>query len=308
MDGSTPARDFDYATEGYADADNDGVPNYLDGLDQANILPSAPESVDGYFAESDAGIRITLGRFARQGENNGVQLSDEDLEVIEDLYSDPDYVNVGGVFDFEAHDLPNAGQTVRFVFPQKAAVSATAIYRKFTDAYGWTAFAEDNYNKLSSTLGAPGFCSPPGDDSWSPGLTEGHWCVQIEIQDGGANDEDGQANGVIVDPGGVSTLLSTTVTTSDDDNEVGDEASDVIEETNVQETQTSTTTTSNNSVIVEEDAVDGVIEGLDGESASPANTAIENGGGSVSYMVLLLGLLTSVRYKSVLIMRKRIEF
>jgi hypothetical protein len=36
---------------------------------------------------------------------------------------------------------------------------------------------------------------------WSEGLSEGHECVRLIIQDGGPNDLDGMTDGVIRDPG-----------------------------------------------------------------------------------------------------------
>ncbi|MFK8017910.1 MAG: choice-of-anchor U domain-containing protein [Gammaproteobacteria bacterium] len=36
-----------------------------------------------------------------------------------------------------------------------------------------------------------------------------HWCVQLTIEDGGPNDTDGEANGTIVDPGGVGRIADT---------------------------------------------------------------------------------------------------
>src|SRR5690606_33264833 len=48
---------------------------------------------------------------------------------------------------------------------------------------------------------------PPGDAQWTLGLTEGHWCVQLTIKDGGVNDDDGLENGAVVDPGAVSAAL-----------------------------------------------------------------------------------------------------
>ena len=58
------------------------------------------------------------------------------------------------------------------------------------------------------SAGEPGFCPPPGDSSWQSGLSAGHWCVQLLIEDGGPNDADGLANGSIVDPGGIGVLLN----------------------------------------------------------------------------------------------------
>jgi hypothetical protein len=64
------------------------------------------------------------------------------------------------------------------------------------------------YNQLHSAPGRSGYCPPPASDQWSLGLNEGYWCVQLTIEDGGPNDNDGMANTTIVDPGGVAVLLT----------------------------------------------------------------------------------------------------
>jgi hypothetical protein len=51
-------------------------------------------------------------------------------------------------------------------------------------------------------------CPSPDDTVYQAGLTEGHYCLMMLIQDGGANDADGKANGTIVDPGGLATPVS----------------------------------------------------------------------------------------------------
>jgi hypothetical protein len=82
------------------------------------------------------------------------------------------------------------------------------LYRKFTRVNGWVDFVVDVNNQFASSQGNLGFCPPPGDASWSIGLNEGHWCVQLTIEDGGPNDDDGLANSSINDPGGVSVMLT----------------------------------------------------------------------------------------------------
>src|SRR5690606_23283195 len=49
----------------------------------------------------------------------------------------------------------------------------------------------------------PGHCPPPDSDLYRDGLNAGDWCVRLTLEDGGPNDGDGDANGVILDPGGV---------------------------------------------------------------------------------------------------------
>ncbi len=57
---------------------------------------------------------------------------------------------------------------------------------------------------MASAPGLLGGCPAPGDTSYQLGLTEGHFCVQLTLEDGGPNDADNEANGTIVDPGGVA--------------------------------------------------------------------------------------------------------
>ncbi len=121
---------------------------------------------------------------------------------------DPAALNVGGVFDFIAYGLPLAGQTYQLVLPQQRPVPANAVYRKFYSDRGWTDFITNDSNFISSSKGERGFCPPPGATDWTPGLTEGDWCVQITLTDGGPNDGDGLANNAIVDPGGVAVQLT----------------------------------------------------------------------------------------------------
>lgn len=124
------------------------------------------------------------------------------------------YINVGGYFDFEIHGLTQAGQAVLVVIPQLAPIPADATYRKYTEAGGWASFVEDINNVLSSAAGEAGICPVPGDSAYAPGLNQGHYCVQLLIEDGGANDGDTRRNGVIKDPGGVSRLNTTSPATS----------------------------------------------------------------------------------------------
>src|SRR5690554_7630834 len=105
-----------------------------------------------------------------------------------------------GIFDFVIGDLPIAGESASVVIPQQAPIPANAVYRKFQNGE-WMDFIENGDNALHSAPGNPGYCPPPGDESWTPGLVEGYLCVQLTIQDGGPNDADGLANSAIADPG-----------------------------------------------------------------------------------------------------------
>jgi hypothetical protein len=190
------------AQEGYGDADSDGIPDYLDNISNCNVMPQQLNDDTGFLIESEAGVCLRKGSTIANNETGGIQLQ------IHELLPDDEATNVGGLFDFIAYNLPLAGQSFNLVLPQRLPIPENAIYRKLKPDVGWVEFVVDANNTVSSTAGEFGFCPPPGDAIWEEGLTAGHWCVQITVQDGGANDDDGLANNSIVDPSGVAVWVS----------------------------------------------------------------------------------------------------
>ncbi|MFV0597952.1 Ig-like domain-containing protein [Shewanella sp.] len=188
--------------EGYSDSDRDGIPDYLDANNDCNVMPEGELQPVYFLAEGQAGVCLRLGNIALRRGQSGMQLQPE--VVAEDTLA----ANVGGIFDFIATGLPQQGQSYSLVLPQRSPVPANAVYRKFNAQAGWRDFVIDANNIVASTEGERGFCPPPGDSRWTPGLTEGHWCVQLTIEDGGPNDDDGVANRTIVDPSGVAVMLN----------------------------------------------------------------------------------------------------
>jgi hypothetical protein len=192
--------------EGLGDGDNDGIPDYLDAIPECNVLPELVGSTDEFLVEGDPGVCLRLGDTALGGESGGARIiTDADGQAT----GAPDELtsNVGGIFDFIAYGLPQAGQTYRIVMPQVVPIPANAIYRKVSADGVWRDFVENERDQLWSTAGESGFCPPPGDERWQQGLVEGYWCVQLLITDGGPNDDDGEANSTIIDPGGVSVVI-----------------------------------------------------------------------------------------------------
>ncbi|TVP00759.1 hypothetical protein AYI86_05235 [Shewanella algae] len=189
------------SAEGYGDPDGNGIPAYLQGDNPCNVIPEQLSRPNSYLAEAQPGICSRKGLLSLQRLENGIELEDGSM-----LPDDSEGKIVGGLFDFELEGSEYGG-SVSIVIPQVQAIPAQAQYRKYV-ASGWQEFVTDANNQIFSSAGEPGYCPPMGDASWQSGLTEGHWCVQLLIQDGGPNDGDGQANGTIVDPGGVAVKLS----------------------------------------------------------------------------------------------------
>jgi hypothetical protein len=196
------------SVEGLNDSDGDGIPDYLDAIPECNVLPEEVDELDAFLVEGDPGVCLRIGNFVLGQSTGGARLLDEELGSDAEVPTDPIATNIGGIFDFIAYGLPLKGQSYRIVLPQQRPVPENAVYRKYTEADGWQFFDETGGNRLWSTPGEPGFCPPPGGDYWTPGLNPGHWCVQLEMVDGGPNDADDEANKNIIDPGFVGVVFA----------------------------------------------------------------------------------------------------
>ncbi len=186
--------------EGLGDSDGDGIPDYRDAVEASNLLPERGSDDGAYQIECEASANCRLGAHALRGQSGGANLSDADIAGLSELEADPDFESDGGLFDFEG-EIPLAGQSLQVVVPQRAPIPADAVYRNFAVDSGWGDFVEDANNQVYSAPGEAGYCPPPGDSAWQPGLAEGSWCVQLSVEDGGPNDADGVANRRVTGPG-----------------------------------------------------------------------------------------------------------
>eukprot|EP00003_Mantamonas_plastica_P026876 TRINITY_DN5632_c0_g4_i1.p1 TRINITY_DN5632_c0_g4~~TRINITY_DN5632_c0_g4_i1.p1 ORF type:complete len:787 (+),score=53.38 TRINITY_DN5632_c0_g4_i1:764-3124(+) len=194
--------------EGFIDTNGDGVPDYLDVLEPRNVVAAMGALGDQYLIESEPGLQVAIGYTALTAKNAGAMVGINDVRRAYDLAplkeGEESEAFPGGIFDFTISGLAQASDSARIVLPQLEPIPRDAVYRKYFEAsMVWNDFIENANNALFSAPGANGYCPPPGDESYSPGLTRGDWCVMLYIEDGGPNDTDGLANRVIKDPGGV---------------------------------------------------------------------------------------------------------
>jgi hypothetical protein len=186
------------ADEGYGDSDNDGIPDYQDNITEPYL---APIGDSGQVVETSYGTTIVLGDAALSAGDNEIGVDEEDVGT-----ADADYSYLGGLADFEVSG-GQAGASYNVVLPLSVAVPANASVRKFIDAnVGWQDFVLDANNAVSSATSASGSCPQPGNADYADGLTVGANCLQLLIEDGGANDADGLADGTVTDPSGIATL------------------------------------------------------------------------------------------------------
>lgn len=158
------------------------------------------EGSNALFLEVPNQYQLTLGALAEEQSWStgqfGVALNDA-------LLNDTDFVQQGLIINFDVLGLDNPGEVVPVAIPLTAGttIPANAIWRKFINSQ-WQNFVVNEANRIDSAASdAAGLCPGVSSDKWSTGLSAGHSCVRLTIEDGGPNDDDGVANSVIRDPG-----------------------------------------------------------------------------------------------------------
>ncbi len=201
----------DNLSEGYGDEDGDGIPNYLDDLSTpANAIETHTVNLEtSVLLETNPGLRIALGETAVAASASGVLISLQNIvehggaggSAVSNAATE--YTHLSGLMNFEISGLNESIVSVNVVIPLQSAIQVDAVYRKYNSS-GWFDFVIDDLNQLHSADGSDGTCPQPGSKLYSVGLTVGHQCLQLTIQDGGANDADGMRNFVVKDPGGLA--------------------------------------------------------------------------------------------------------
>jgi hypothetical protein len=201
----------DDPAEGYGDDDADGIPNYLDNLSTpSNAIQNSTDNLElSLYIETNPGLKIVLGETAVAAQSDGVQIGLQDIvnyggtSGTAVTNAATDYTFFTGLLNFEISGLTDDIGSVDVVIPLFTTIQEGFVYRKY-NASGWFDFVEDDLNELRSATGSGGTCPPPGSNLYKPGLTIGHLCLQLTIQDGGSNDADGVRNFIVKDPGGLA--------------------------------------------------------------------------------------------------------
>jgi len=196
--------------EGYADDDNDGVPAFLDNNDIAYLQPLHVNAGQTKLMETEPGLKLRLGKYALQQFSDGVQMTQTEMDAT-GLVTTDDYDHRSDYFDFEIHNISPFGSSVYVVIPLNDGIPEYSLYRKFSADNGWQNFVENSNNSLASSEADNDVCPAPQSELYQAGLTKGHQCVRLFIEDGGANDADGLVNGIIDDPGGIALVPNSEV-------------------------------------------------------------------------------------------------
>lgn len=181
--------------EGLSDTDQNGIPDYLDALSQSNLLQVDTGITDHYLLEAEFGMTLALGYAAINSGSIDPLVSTDEINAVYNLsLSSANFPS--GLFEFRITGLSAPGDAASIVLPLTSAIPSGASYKQLSISTSaeWVGFVEDTNNALYSAPGVEGYCPSPGDSRYTPGLTEGNWCIMLEIEDGGPNDADGIAN------------------------------------------------------------------------------------------------------------------
>jgi hypothetical protein len=202
------------ADEGAGDSDGDRIPDYLDPA--GNTAAQLPAGDNGALIETSAGLVLRLGGTAFTVDAADSVLTIDEIEAWATAVAggvasgmDDDYLYSGGIFDIEVTNAP-VGGTAQISIALADALPANATMRDFVMANGWSRFLTDTDNLVQSAPGSLGSCPMPGSTEYTDGLTQGHFCIQLSITDGGANDADGIADGTIRLLGGPAQYIGPT--------------------------------------------------------------------------------------------------
>jgi|GEM_PF-3171270 len=222
------------------DNDRDRQPNDQDSRSaNAGFLHDIESSFGFYFMASsplvinqdafnDRAIRLRQGQFTQVQPSLAVTLSLDELRAAVSTQN-PEINNVEDsafshdvIYDYDVINLPFVGASARVVIPLAEPIRRNATLRQYSVQQGWQPMMFDNEQDVLSAPWLPdtelfddqvGVCPDPERDIdlYTPGLTQGHQCVALTVQDGSANDTENNGEQTEDGQGDVNGLIKNTV-------------------------------------------------------------------------------------------------
>ncbi|WP_300522899.1 tandem-95 repeat protein [Alcanivorax sp.] len=189
----------DDLSEGFADRDNDGVPDYLDAIAASNVLQGQPAIANQHLLETEPGLQLSLGDTVLAAGNSAATISAQALLDAFNVSLDNGFELLDGnrFLDVRIAALGAPQRTAYLVVPQARAIEPNASFQLFANG-GW-----QTAGNVASARGAEGYCPSPGSTAYRNGLNPGDWCVRVGIRDGSAADADRQTDARIAVRGGI---------------------------------------------------------------------------------------------------------
>ncbi|MFY8300511.1 choice-of-anchor U domain-containing protein [Pseudoalteromonas sp. SS15] len=194
--------------EGFTDSDRDGIADYLD---DSSLKPNE-QLIGDRVIEVSEGLRITLGETAQKVKLNEARDVTLSIDEYEDSlgYQLQAEATIGyalPIIDFEILDL-EIGAVAELIIPLAKPLIGNEVYLKLKEGGELVAFDTSDGSSITTSKSVNNSCSEIDSSSWNVGIVAGNDCIKLSIVDGGLNDDDGQANGKIVDPAVLAILNS----------------------------------------------------------------------------------------------------
>ena len=202
------------------DSNGDGVPDANDVplSIRSEFLPTDTLNRPQALMMSEAGTSLRAGSLTASS-GTGATLLFEQLPNIA-IQNVGDFNTQGTqVFDYGIDRLSFSGESINVVLPLNTAILPNSRLRKYDiTSNQWRFFQQDDNNHIYTAVASNpnGICPAVNDPLYqlvavNDTLPEGHWCLQLRIQDGGMNDNDDLVNGLIIDPVSVQSAIQSTV-------------------------------------------------------------------------------------------------
>ena len=170
------------------DTDEDGIPDEFDEVASEHAI-ALDASESDRVAVAERGTKLAAGGAATSNSVQGVKVTESMIvEGGEDGGDAPlnaedtgfDYRS--GLYDLEVQGIPVPGQSVRIVIPVGSEIPADGMLRIYAETQSWMDFTTDENNTVASSQGTATSCPEVGAASYSSGLNEGSFCIQLMIE------------------------------------------------------------------------------------------------------------------------------
>ena len=187
--------------EGLGDADNDGILDYRDPVTDVQFMHKSLQASDSTdLMKAQEGYTLKVGQWAIEHQRDGAQVSSQDLSPLSD--DSTDVLLSGEILDFEVSGTTQINPLAFVVIPLTSPIAIGAQYWKF-DGTSWYPFNDSGQDYIASSHRQDGVCPEAHSALYTLGLTPFDDCILLVLEDGGANDTDGELNGTVRDPGGL---------------------------------------------------------------------------------------------------------
>ncbi len=156
---------------------------------------------------TEPGLKLSIGPTAFASGSNHGRIDTTAASLLFGSTPPENLVSADGqVVDIEISGLGTTGQSVYLVIPQAAALPDVSNFKVMSAAHVWQDFVNEGAGGRNRLLFAAkesdSYCPKPAGSytivtAGSNALISGVSCIELLIQDGGPNDYDGKANGII---------------------------------------------------------------------------------------------------------------